>query len=410
MSLKSKVTGRDVAVLEFTEVSNAKPMTLDPVAVQVRVNKGPISGIVASPDGRRLMVTNYGGNSISIIDTDICRVVGTVADVDEPFAIAMGEAATQRAYVTAVSPAYDSIQVLDLATNTVVATHPLALSVSDLTVSADGKRVYASRNGARNADVAVLDTTTDRIEVIDISTTAGTTAECVRVSPDGHHLYVGVNGPSGGQLIVIDTGTAPEEEANGGRSRWRRKGTKTPAKAPAKSKAKGTQKAAKQDTKSGLRIVETIDIDLDVRDVAISPNGALVYVASSGPKFAVIDVVDTRTNTITSTRKIAEFGGLLTRLTISGDGERAYLVSDESVTMLCTLTQDVIDTVNVATQPSCVVESRDGKHLYIADYSGAVTVAPIAANVEAGEPRAIEAKRSVDLFVPDLLQYDAALV
>lgn len=410
MSLMSKVTGRDVAILESPEVIDSQATPADPVAVQIRVNKGPISGIAASSDGRRLMVTNYGGNSISIIDPDICRVVGTIADVDEPFAIAMGAAATHRAYVTAVSPAYDSIQVLDLTTNTVVATHPLALSVSDMTASADGTKVYASRNGARGADIAVLDTATGRVEVVDIATTAGTTTECVRVSPDGSHLYVGVNGPSGGRLIVIDTGMATEEETNSGRSRWRRKNTKTPAKAPAKSKAKGTQKAAKETPKPGLRVVETIDIDLDVRDVAISPNGALVYVASSGPKFAVIDVIDTRTNKITSTRKIAEFSGLLTRLTISGDGERAYLVSDESVTILCTLTQDVIDTVSVATQPSCVVESPDGTHLYIADYSGAVTVAPIEANVESGEPRAIEAKRSVDLFVPDLLQYDAALV
>ena len=106
---------------------------------------------------------------------------------------------------------------------------------------------------------------------------------------------------------------------------------------------------------------------------------------------------------------------MLTRLTISGDGDRAYLVSHDNVTMLCTLTQDVIDSVNVATQPSCVVESPDGKYLYIADYSGAITIAPIAAGDESGfEQAALESKRSVDLFVPDLLQhdpqYDPALV
>ena len=98
----------------------------------------------------------------------------------------------------------------------------------------------------------------------------------------------------------------------------------------------------------------------------------------------MVDVVDTRTNKITGTRKIAEIGGLLTRLTLSGDGDRAYLVSDDRVTMLCTLTQDVIGTVNVATQPSCVVESPDGKYLYIADYSGTVTVAPIASSSRFG--------------------------
>ena len=129
------------------------------------MKNGPISGIAISPDGSRLMVTNYGDNSVSVIDTDTCRVVETVAGVDEPFAIAMSSAGANRAYVSTVSAAYDSIGVIDVSTNTVVATHPLALSVSDLAVSADGKYVYASRNGARGADVAVLDTATDRVEV-----------------------------------------------------------------------------------------------------------------------------------------------------------------------------------------------------------------------------------------------------
>jgi DNA-binding beta-propeller fold protein YncE len=400
MSFERKVNGRDVTILDSSEFLTTPDHQV--AVVQIPVKKGPISGIATSHDGSRLMVTNYGGDSVSIVDVDDCRVVGTIAGVDEPFAIATGGAGTDRAYVSTVSASYDAIQVIDLATNSVVATHPVALSVSDLTASADGKYIYASRNGVRAADVAVLDTETERVEVVDIATAAGTTTECVRVSPDGGRLYVGVNGPAGGQLVVIDTGMTPEAESEG-RSRWRHKSQKSPAKSRAK------------DVTPKLTVIETIEIGLAVRDVAISPTGALVYIASSGPEFAVVDVVDTRTNKITSTRKIAEANGLLTRLTVSGDGDRAYLVSHDNVTMLCTLTQDVIDSVNVATQPSCVVESRDGKYLYIADYSGTITVAPIAGGAESGfEPAALESKRSVDLFVPDLLQhdrqYDPALV
>ncbi|OBK25102.1 hypothetical protein A5634_02135 [Mycobacterium asiaticum] len=392
MSLKSMVTGRDVEVLEFSE-HVAEPDA--PVDIQIPVNNGPISGIALSRDGRRLLVTNYGSDSVSIIDTSSFRVVDAVDGVDEPFSIALG--GDDRAYVSTVSASYDAIQVIDLTTNTVVGTHPLALSVSDLTVSADGKRVYATRSGIRGADVAILDTETERVEVVEIANTSGVTTECVRVSPDGSRLYVGVNAPSGGQLVVIDTGVATDEAETVARARWRRKTTRS--------------KNAKQAGKSGPTVIATIEIGLALRDVAISPNGGLVYAASSGPEFSVIDVVDTRTNKIAGTRKIAEVSGLLTRLTLSGDGERAYLVSDDSVTMLCTLTQDVIDSVNVATQPSCVVESPNGKYLYIADYSGTVTVAPIAAGDESGvEQTALESKRSVDLFVPELLQYDAALV
>jgi YVTN family beta-propeller protein len=379
-----------------------------PIVVRIPVNNGPISAIVASPDGSRLMVTNYGHNSVSIIGTDTCQVLETVAGVDEPFAIAMGGPdgiAANRAYVSSASRAYDSIQVIDVFTNTVVATHPLALSVNDLVVSADGRYVYASRNGARSADVAVLDTTTDRVEVIDIaeaSGTPGTTTECVRISPDGGRLYVGTNGPAGGRIVVIG---APSDYAgdtagrSGERAHWRRKKS-------ARSCAGSAQ--------AGLSVVGAIEIGLPVRDVALSLDGAnagRAYVASCCPDMgAVVDVIDTRTNKITSTRKLGEISGILTGLTLSRDGDRAYLVSDDGITVLCTLTQDVIGTVRMTDHPSCVVESPDGKRLYVADYSGAVTVAPVASTAPlAIEGAAHRSYASAEWVMSEPLRYEPAL-
>ncbi|GAB7145678.1 YncE family protein [Mycobacterium riyadhense] len=367
------------------------------VIIEVAVKNGPISGIDISADGARLLVTNYSDNSVSIVNTETCRVTETIDGIDEPFAIAAGGADGNRAYVSTVSTAYDSIAVIDMATRAVVATHPLALSVSDLTVSRDGKYVYAARNGARGADVAILDTTTDQVAVIDIATTPGTTTECVRISSDGTRLYVGTNGPAGGQLVVIATGAQSPDAGSGGRSRWRKKTTKS----------RGKQ------APTGPRVVDTIEIGSSVRDVALSPDGAVAYVASCGADFgAVVDVVDTRTSKISGTRKIGDIGGLVTRLTVSGNGERAYLVSEDRVTVLCTRTQDVLGTLRT-NQPSCVAESPDGKHLYIAGYSGIVTVAPVEAAVTSGasdtEQRALDPNRSVDWFLPDLLQYEPAL-
>jgi YVTN family beta-propeller protein len=368
-----------------------------PIVVKISVNNGPISGIVASPDGSRLMVTNYGHNSVSIIDTDSWRVVETVSGVQEPFAIAAGgpEAISpNQVYVSSVSRAYDSIEVIDVFTNTVVASHPLALSVSDLVVSADGRYVYASRNGARSADIAVLDTITDRVEVIDIagaSGVPGTTTQCVRTSPDGTRVYVGTNGPVGGRLVVL--GAASDDDARGssGRARWRRK-------KPARSR------------NTGLSVIGAVEIGLAVRDIAVSPDGAVTYVASCCPELgAVVDVVDTATNKITSTRKLGEISGNLTGCTLSRDGDRAYLVGDDGITVLCTLTQDVIGTVAVTEQPSCVAESVDGKRLYVADYSGAVTVAPVASRAPlAIEGAAHRSDASAEWVMPELLHYEPA--
>ncbi|KZS49979.1 hypothetical protein A4G26_04140 [Mycobacterium kansasii] len=366
-----------------------------PTAVEIRVRNGPIAGMAMNPDGSRLLVTNYSDHSVSVIDTDSCRVVETIAGVNEPFAIATGSAPAERAYVSIVSPAYDSIGVIDASTNALVAAHPLTLSVSDLAVDPGGNYVYASRNGARGADLAVLDTATGGVEAIDIATAAGTTAQCVRISADGSRLYVGSNGPSGGQLVVVATRAERDEDRGAtGRSRWRRKNPKNPH--------------GGQDGKPQLRVVGTVDIGSAVRDVAMSPDGATVYVASCGADFgAVVDVVDSRARKVIATRKIDQIGGLVTRLTLSGDGDRAYLVSEDRVTVLNTLTQDIVGTVRVA-QPSCVIESRDGGHLYIADYSGTITMVPVAATVP-GIDDAREYEASTEWIMPELLQYEAAL-
>jgi YVTN family beta-propeller protein len=385
----SDVNGREVAPDGHQDFSDQalefKAAPGDANIVEIPVHNGPISGIAVSPDGRRVMVTHLGNDSVSVIHTGSHRVVQTFEGIAEPYAIAVDKRDAARAYVSTALPAFDSIVAIDLTTDTVVATYPLALSVSDLAVSADGRYVYASRNGAGAADVAVVDTETEKVEVIDVGDAPGATTHCVRVSSDGSRLYVGTNGPAASRLVVI--GTRADDGTTRARSRRHRKSTRSP--------------------ENGLRVIDSVEIGLPIRDIALNPDGTTAYVASCGPDTgAVLDVVDTRTNKITGTRKIAEIGGLLTGLTISGDGDRAYLVSDEGITVLCTLTHDVIGTITVDAQPSCLVESPDGKRLYVAGYDGTVTVAPAASTAASIEGAGQESEWAM----PELLQYEAALV
>jgi DNA-binding beta-propeller fold protein YncE len=335
------------------------------VVAEIPVQHGAVSGIAVSPDGARLIVTHYGDSSVSLIDTSDHPVAQTAVYADEPFAITIADTGRPRAYVSTVSAAYDSILAVDVRTNRVVAVHPVAHSVTDLAVSPDGKHVYASRTAVDGADVAVLDTETGTVDAIGIAATPGTTTECVRVSRDGCRLYVATNGPSCAELVVIDA----------------------------------HQK----------RVVDTVEIGSPIRDIALSPNGATAYVASCGPDLgAVVDVVDTATNIITSTCKIGEIAGLLTQLTLSRDGQRAYLVSDDNVMVLSTLTYDVIGGIAVGGQPSCVIESPIGSCLYIADYVGAVTVLAIeSATASADASTSDDEPTTPNLWaIPDLLQLE----
>ncbi|HUB58293.1 MAG TPA: YncE family protein [Mycobacterium sp.] len=323
----SRANGRERAEEALPEIGNAPGFT---VAAAIAVQRGAVSGIAVSPDGMRLMVTHYGDDSVSLIDTRDGEIAHTIVDVDEPFAVAMSDNGA-RAYVSTASAAYDSILAFDMDANRVFAAYPVAHSVTDLAVSPDGMHVYASRTAVNGADIAILDTETGKEDSVGIADAAGTTAACMRVSPDGRRLYVAANGPCAAELVVVDT------HAN--------------------------------------RVANTIEIGSPIRDIALSADGATAYVTSCGPDFgAVLDVVNTASHTVANTYKIGEIARGVTQLALSRDGLRAYLVGDSSVTVWSTSTHDVIGSIVAGAQPSCVTESPDGNRLYVADYAGAITV------------------------------------
>jgi DNA-binding beta-propeller fold protein YncE len=330
------------------------------------INAGrPVTGMAVSPDGAMLMLTHYGDDSVSLIDTANGAVAVTVVDVEESFAVAM---TGDRAYVSSVSAEHDAVLAFDTASQEIVAEYPLAFNVTDLAISPNGRHLYAGRTDVDGADVALLDTKTGKQDSVRIAGTAGTTTGCVRVSPEGRRLFVAANGSTTAHLVVVD--------------------------------------AVRK------RVLDTVEIGSPIRDIALSPDGATAYVGSAGPDFGtVLDIIDTRTSTITTTHKIGDAAGLLAQLTVSRDGLRAYLVGDQSVTVLSTATQDVIGGIAVDGDPSCVIESPDGTRLYVADYAGTVTVLGIAVSAAPADVRTAddEATAPRPWTVPDLLLLEPTL-
>ena len=305
---------------------------------EIAAQRGAVSGLAISPNGGLLMVTHYGDDSFSVIDTNSGAVAQTVIDVDEPFAVAMTDESAGRAYISSASATYDSVLAFDISANRVVETYPLAYGVSDVAVSPNGRHVYVGRTGADGADIAILDTATGDEQAIAVAE-AGTVTERLRLSADGRRLYVAANGASTAELVVVDT------QRN--------------------------------------RVLSTIELGSPIRDIALSPDGATVYVGSCGPDFGtvldVVDVRDARKCSVAATYKIGDVAGVVSSLTLSRDGSRAYLVGDTSVTVLSTRTHDVIGSIATGAQPSCVIESPAGNRLYIADYAGTITVLAVDA-------------------------------
>ena len=294
----------------------------------VAIRRGPIGDVAA---GASVVVTNYGDDSVSFVNPDTLAVEDTIGVPGEPFAAVVSD---DRAYVSTSSTSYDAVSVIDTNTRTVIATYPLAFGVTALAVSPDGKRVYAGRNGRDHVDVAVIDTTAERVGTIDIATGAGIGVDAIAVDPTGKRLYVATTDARGSQLVVVDAETA--------------------------------------------RVDRKVWVGSPIRDLAFA-DGTAYVLTSDRVRGGAISVIDMSTNRITDTIELGI--GAPTQMTLSPDKTRAYVVDYDHVAVLCTLSLEVVNTVTVDARPSCVTVNFDGGRLYVADYTGDVSAFSIASTM-----------------------------
>lgn len=287
----------------------------------VAVRRGPIGDIAAS--GVAVVVTNHGDDSVSFLDPDTRVVEDTIGVPGEPFAVVVCD---DRAYVTTTSTSHDAVSVIDTNTRTVISTYPLAFGVTALAISPDGKRVYAGRTGNDHVDVAVIDTTAERVGTIDIATGAGIGVDAIVVDPTGKRLYVATTDARGSQLVVVNAETA--------------------------------------------RVDGKVWVGAPIRDLAFA-DGTAYVLTSDRAHGGAVSVIDMSTNRITDTIELGI--GAPTQMTLDADKTRAYVVDYDHVAVLCMLTNEVVATVSVGARPSCVTLNFDGGRLYVADYAGDVS-------------------------------------
>jgi DNA-binding beta-propeller fold protein YncE len=284
----------------------------------IRVGRGPISDI--DVDAHTVVVTNFGDNSIAVLDPDTLVLHGGVF-AGQPTTVAVAD---DRAFVAVSSAGYDAIAVIDTNNGDVIREYPLAFNVTVVVASSDGKRIYAGRAGDDGVDVVVIDVAAERVGTIYIAKGADATIDALRLDASGRRLFVAVSDARSSRLLTVDVESS--------------------------------------------RVRRTLEIGAAIRGLEIGVDGSAYVLTSDIADGGVLYFVDLVNNKITGTVRVAEAP---TQLALSVDGTRAYVVDYGHVAIVDTDGRSIVSTVSVGARPSAIAVSVD--RLYIADYDGGVS-------------------------------------
>ncbi|PXY32128.1 serine/threonine-protein kinase [Prauserella muralis] len=146
------------------------------------------------------------------------------------------------------------------------------------------------------------------------------------------------------------------------------------------------------------RVVATVDVGAEPGGVAVSPDGAVVYVADYGSD--TVSVIDAGRAEVTTTIPV---GPSPDRVAFAADGDRAYVTNDAAgtVTILDTVAHRVAGTVAAGPKPFDVLVSPDGGELYVADAEDGTLTGLAAASGEVTRSIALGGRLQDSALSPD---------
>jgi YVTN family beta-propeller protein len=232
------------------------------------------TSIAITPNGRRAIVINHTGSSVTVIETATRKPVKTIPLGSNGEQVAISPDG-KTAYITDESD--EEVHVLNPETAAETGSFEVGGEVEQVAFSPDGAHAYA---GILPEAIAVVNTKTE--EVVGKPIPVGGFAGSIVFTPDGETAYATLGGDKG--VVVIDTALAA--------------------------------------------VVKTIPTPEVPRSLAVSPDGKRLYIAQ--PTTKSILVAETSTNTIVGA-PITVPGGA-NEIAIAPDGKTAWVGSTEEVT------------------------------------------------------------------------------
>jgi len=295
-------------------------------------------GLASSGTGNIQVFTALNSTSNPI--TSIITVVSTVKT-------------SKYAYI----PNYNSntVSVIDLANNNVIATIGVGSQPTGVAITPDGSKVYITNQFSNN--ISVISTITNSV----IATfTVGATPTGIVVTPNGNKIYVSING--GNQIAEVNPATntvVSYFDCHGTRPYNL---TVTPD---------GTKLYVTCRTSDNVSVFNTVDnsfvttIAVGARPwgIRVKPSGNFVYVTSENSNN--ISVINTSTNLVTSTINV---GGLPSSLCFSPDGSKLYVAHQSNdLYVINTTSNSVTNTILVGGYSTGVSINADGTLIYVSN-------------------------------------------
>ncbi|MEU9480382.1 YncE family protein [Streptomyces sp. NPDC048191] len=226
----------------------------------------------AQAERSRAYVTNFGADTVSVVDTATDKVIGQPIRVgDAPVGVAVSPNGT-RVYVA--NSRSNNVSVINTATNTVIATVPVGSSPAGVAVSPDNSRVYVANSDSNN--VSVINTATNTVTGTPIP--VGPSPKNLVVSPDNSRVYVANSGSD--TVSVINTNTTVLSPIKVGRNPWD-VATVTDQFGDTLLYVtnSGSNNVSVIDPAQGQTIT-TINVGSQPHDLAVSPDNSLIYVTN----------------------------------------------------------------------------------------------------------------------------------